>query len=84
MTEKLPATISRVERGISVPADYHPDSGTSTATIANVTGHIVSSVRDVGAQGDDTTVDVALHREVDGRTTMSLKFRSYKYRKTEK
>jgi hypothetical protein len=83
MSDKLPAAISRLERGVMVPAEYHPDNGTSTATIANATSQIVAHLKDIAAQGDDVNIDAAIHREADGRVTMSLKFRSYKYRKGE-
>jgi hypothetical protein len=41
-------------------------------------------MKDIASQGDDVNIDAAIHRETDGRVTMSLKFRSYKYRKAEK
>jgi hypothetical protein len=84
MSEKLPAAISRLERGALTVPEYQPDNGTSTGTIANATSQIVSHLRDIAAQGDDVNIDAAIHRETDGRVTMSLSLRSYKYRKAEK
>jgi hypothetical protein len=79
MSDKLPA--ARLERGALT--EYQPDGGTPTAMIANATSQIVSHLRDIAAQGDDVSIDAAIHKEVDGRVTASLKFRSYKYRDPE-
>jgi hypothetical protein len=81
MSDKLPAAITRLERGALTVPVY--DGGTSTATIAGATSQIVSHLRDIATQGDDVNIDAAIHRETDGRVTMSLKFRSYKYRDME-
>jgi hypothetical protein len=83
MPEKqLPVTISRLERGVSVPAEYQPPDGNGTpaVTFASAARSVVADIKDVAQGADDISLDLSMHKETDGRVTAHLSFRAYRYR----